>query len=102
MSNFTTQLVVALSLCLLLLSFSYSVEATARSIADYDAEATTNYFQCKQIRKPCKRDRDCDLECSLTGYDMRGRCVHALRLHHVEKIDVDRFVIHKPGCCCEV
>ncbi|RZC55963.1 hypothetical protein C5167_014814 [Papaver somniferum] len=91
----STQLVVALSLCLLLLSFSYSVEATARSIV----EATANNFECKPIRKPCKGDRDCDYECSNIGYDMRGRCVH----HREEKIDVKRYkVINLSGCCCEV
>ncbi|RZC62952.1 hypothetical protein C5167_024713 [Papaver somniferum] len=95
MFNLTTQLVVALSLCLLLLSLSYSVDATARSIA----EAAANDFECKPIRKPCKRDRDCDYECSNIGYDMRGRCVR----HHVEKIDVNRYkVINLSGCCCEV
>ncbi|KAI3925140.1 hypothetical protein MKW98_009790 [Papaver atlanticum] len=94
MSNFTTQLVVALSLCLLLLSFSNSVEATARSITE-----TTNDFECKQIRKPCKTDRDCDLECSNVGYELRGICVR----HHEEKIDVNRFkVINLYGCCCEI
>ncbi|KAI3837743.1 hypothetical protein MKX03_008350 [Papaver bracteatum] len=95
MSNFTTHLVVALSLCLLLLSFSYSVEATARSIA----EEAANKFECKQIRKPCKRDRDCDLECSNVGYELRGICVR----HHEENIGVNRFkVINLYGCCCEI
>ncbi|KAI3930223.1 hypothetical protein MKW92_048927 [Papaver armeniacum] len=95
MSNFTTQFVVALSLCLLLLSFSYSVEATARPITG----ATRNGFECKQIRKPCKRDRECDLECSNVGYELRGICVR----HHEEKIDVNRFkVINLYGCCCEI
>ncbi|KAI3961274.1 hypothetical protein MKX01_006988 [Papaver californicum] len=95
MSNLTTQLVVALSLCLLLLSFSYSAEATARPITG----AATNDIQCDHFGEPCHKDGDCGTKCTLLGYS-EGICIHH---HHEEKkIDVNRYkVISLYGCCCK-
>ncbi|MCL7031510.1 hypothetical protein MKW94_012522 [Papaver nudicaule] len=66
MSNFTTHLVVALSLCLLLLGFSYSAEAVARLLVN-DTEASTNMIplQCVGL---CRNDPECNNTCVHSGY----------------------------------
>ncbi|KAI3837745.1 hypothetical protein MKX03_008352 [Papaver bracteatum] len=88
----TTQRVVALSLCLFLLSFSYSGDATARTITG----TATNDIQCDRIGEPCKNDSSCSTKCTLVGYT-GGICVR----HHDEKIDGNRFkVVNLYGCCC--
>ncbi|KAI3832270.1 hypothetical protein MKW92_037351 [Papaver armeniacum] len=95
-----TQLVVALSLCLLLLGFSYSAEAAARPITDV-AEAAANR-RC-DVRYFCANDHDpeCSKSCLQLGF-RGGICLPPdASSNHEEKIDVNRFaVVTLPGCCC--
>ncbi|KAI3832271.1 hypothetical protein MKW92_040539 [Papaver armeniacum] len=98
----TTQLVVALSLCLLLLGFSYSAEAAARQFTDV-AEAVANQ-QCDQ-RDYCFDDNvdECNKIC--LGLHYRGGiCLQPppdASSNREEKIDVNRWKVSTlHHCCC--
>ncbi|KAI3942361.1 hypothetical protein MKW92_040541 [Papaver armeniacum] len=97
----TIQLVVALSLCLLLLGFSYSAEAAARPITDV-AEAAADQ-QCNDMRDYCVNDDDdtCNKKCIRLGFH-RGSCLSPFASSNgEEKIDVNRFaVVTLHPCCC--
>ncbi|KAI3929439.1 hypothetical protein MKW92_016898 [Papaver armeniacum] len=84
MSSSTTQLVVALSLCLLLLGFSNSAEASARPITVH-----------------CAEDAGSVLLCQSKGYG-GGFCLSPpASSNGEEKIVVNRFaVVTLFGCCC--
>ncbi|KAI3906357.1 hypothetical protein MKW92_031435 [Papaver armeniacum] len=101
MSPSTTQLVVALSLlCLLLLGFSYSAEATARPITD-DAGAALN-GQCDVNRGSCANNDECNRKCQPLGCG-EGICFRPLASSNREKkIDVNLFKVDPPlvGCYC--
>ncbi|KAI3912513.1 hypothetical protein MKW98_020975 [Papaver atlanticum] len=101
MSRFTTQLVVALSLCLLLLGFSYSAEASARQITGAAAAArlTPNTDQQCNFGN-CGNNDDCRAVCQPLGY-LGGYCkMMASSSNGGEKIDVNRYHVAYPRCCC--
>ncbi|KAI3934508.1 hypothetical protein MKW92_051088 [Papaver armeniacum] len=101
MSSFkATLLVVAMSLCLLLLGFSYSVEAAARPITDV-AEAATNQ-QC-DFRYYCLDEHDpgCNNTCIRIGYRGGNCLLSGASSNPKEKIDVNYFkVVNLGRCCC--
>ncbi|MCL7023826.1 hypothetical protein MKW94_003866 [Papaver nudicaule] len=95
--SLTTQLVVSLSLlCLLLLGFSYSVEAAARPILPGPG--------CKMIKASCTQNEECNAKCG-SGF-AGGICIgshDAAASNAGEKIDVDMYgIIRLVGCCCWV
>ncbi|KAI3930499.1 hypothetical protein MKW98_022148 [Papaver atlanticum] len=99
MSRFTTQLVVALSLCLVLLGFSYSAEAAARPITTAPAaRVSPNTLQCDL--GSCRSDDDCLRRiCQPQGYG-GGYCKPmASSSNGGSKIDVNRHVAYS-RCCC--
>ncbi|KAI3975189.1 hypothetical protein MKX01_020590 [Papaver californicum] len=104
MSRFiTTQLVAALSLCLLLLGFSYSAEAAARPITDDAGAASRVAPQGCDFRGSCANDDDCRRICTPLGYG-GGYCVLAAASSSngeaPEKIDVNRYHVAYSRCCC--
>ncbi|MCL7030511.1 hypothetical protein MKW94_002621 [Papaver nudicaule] len=96
MSSLTTRPVVALSLCLLLLGFSYIVEAAARPIITDDAgTAAVTYHRCDMKDSSCHHDDECNNICSHGGI--------CYAPPHEKKIDVNFFggpVTARRGCCC--
>ncbi|KAI3960898.1 hypothetical protein MKW98_019099 [Papaver atlanticum] len=96
----TTQLVVALSLCLLLFGFSYSVEAAARPITDV-AEVAANQ-QC-EVGDFCVGDHDpeCPKSCQKEGF-RGGNCLpRGASSNREEKIDINYYkIIRFSRCCC--
>ncbi|MCL7040384.1 hypothetical protein MKW94_015528 [Papaver nudicaule] len=91
MSSSTT-LVLALSLCLLLLGFSHSSEAAARPIT----AAATNR-QCEnKTDLLCFDDFDCNKKCVSQGFG-GGDCLNGLGS---QKIDVNRFAVTPVARCC--
>ncbi|KAI3906360.1 hypothetical protein MKW92_031438 [Papaver armeniacum] len=100
MSSSTTQLVVALSLCLLLLGFSNSAEASARPITDV-VGAAANEQRCDLFKVHCAEDAECIKLCQSKGYG-GGFCLSPpASSNREEKIVVNRFaVVTLFGCCC--
>ncbi|KAI3890809.1 hypothetical protein MKX03_007422 [Papaver bracteatum] len=101
MSSSTTQRVVALSLCLLLLGFLYSVDAASRTITDVAGVATNDQRQrCELIIVHCVRDAECNNQiCPSKGYG-EGFCLGP-RANHEEKIDINYYRhVYVYGCCC--
>ncbi|KAI3891666.1 hypothetical protein MKX03_005001 [Papaver bracteatum] len=100
MSSFKiTQLVVALSLCLLLLSFSYSAKAAARPITDV---AESKWFIICTGRDQCINNDDdkCNRSCRQQGYRW-GKCFPpSSSSNGEEKIDVNYAVVTIVPCCC--
>ncbi|KAI3893756.1 hypothetical protein MKX03_027700 [Papaver bracteatum] len=96
----TTQMVVVLSLCLLLMGFSCSVEAAARPITDV-AEAAENQ-QC-EVGDFCVGDHDpeCPKSCQREGF-RGGNCMFpGASSNREEKIDINYYkVVRWPHCCC--
>ncbi|KAI3900210.1 hypothetical protein MKW92_026119 [Papaver armeniacum] len=96
----TTLLVAAMSLCLLLLSFSYSAEAAARPITDV-AKAAANQ-QC-DFRYYCLEEHDpgCIRVCVQSGYRGGDCLLSGASSNLKEKIDVNYFkVVNLGRCCC--
>ncbi|KAI3996116.1 hypothetical protein MKX01_018185 [Papaver californicum] len=94
MSRLTTQLVVALSLCLLLLNFLYSVEAIARPITGSAANLS---LQC--IGRPCHNDQESNNICISSSYG-GGVCRLASAVSFGEKqVDVNRRKSYMQCCC---
>ncbi|KAI3960543.1 hypothetical protein MKW92_053631 [Papaver armeniacum] len=102
MSRFTTQLVVPLSiLCLLLLGFSYPAEASARPITGAAAARLTPNTDDQQCNfGSCGNNDDCRARCQPLGY-LGGYCkMMASSSNGGEKIDVNRYHVSYPRCCC--
>ncbi|KAI3882687.1 hypothetical protein MKW92_011578 [Papaver armeniacum] len=99
MSSFKiTQLVVALSLCLLLLSFSYSAEAAARPITDVSEAAV--FPECVGGDRCINFDDDqCTRSCRQKGYRW-GKCFPTSSSNGQDKIDVNYAVTTIVPCCC--
>ncbi|KAI3975190.1 hypothetical protein MKX01_020591 [Papaver californicum] len=97
MSRLSTQLVAALSLCLLLLGFSYSVEAIARPITD-DAGAAANLsLQC--IGRPCHNDQESNNICISLSYG-GGVCrLASAASYGEEQVDANRGKSYMQCCC---
>ncbi|KAI3893752.1 hypothetical protein MKX03_027696 [Papaver bracteatum] len=102
MSSSTTKRVVALSLCLLLLGFLYSVDAAARPITDVSGAATNAQRQrCDLISVHCASAAECNNQiCPSKGYG-EGFCLGppANREEMIIEINYYRIVIVY-GCCC--
>ncbi|KAI3906359.1 hypothetical protein MKW92_031437 [Papaver armeniacum] len=89
MSSSTTQLVVALILCLLLLGFSYYVEGTARPI-------TASNDQCNINGGSCVNDDESNNKCLPLGCG-GGICFGpSASSNPEEKIDVNLFKAELP------
>ncbi|KAI3848674.1 hypothetical protein MKX03_024487 [Papaver bracteatum] len=100
MSRFTTRLIAALSLCLLLLGFSYSVEAIARTIND-DGGAAPNFISLRCIGRPCGNDQESSNICISSGYS-GGICRSAVAASYgEEQVDVKRGKVrsYMQSCC---
>ncbi|MCL7025560.1 hypothetical protein MKW94_010409 [Papaver nudicaule] len=98
MSGLTTQFTALGLLCLLLMGFSYSVDAAARPITD-DARPLEDEHGCIG---PCVNNDECDKKCRSLGHSS-GACAghHAASSSRGEQIDVNMFgIITFKGCCC--
>ncbi|MCL7025166.1 hypothetical protein MKW94_029544 [Papaver nudicaule] len=98
MSGLITQVTALGLLCLLLLGFSYFVDAAARPITD-DARPLEDEHGCIG---PCANNDECDKKCRSLGHP-GGICFRhpAASSSCEEKIDVNMFgIITIKDCCC--
>ncbi|MCL7045113.1 hypothetical protein MKW94_002972 [Papaver nudicaule] len=96
MSNITPQLVVALSLFLLFLDFSYSAEVVARPITDDTGAATNTIRRCVGICYDHMTQFHCSSICLEVGFS-GGKCQppEASASYGEAQVDVNHL-----RCCC--
>ncbi|MCL7049704.1 hypothetical protein MKW94_016762 [Papaver nudicaule] len=105
-SNFiNTHRVVALSLCLLLLRFSYFAEAVERStITDHIAAPAlpkvVNGFGDCDYRGTCRHSQECQERCVPLGYKYSTCWPPVSSSNNEDKIDPEFYPVTEFRCCC--